>query len=557
MTSVPQLVECVPNFSEGRDKKVIKALSEAISNTPGCSLLDVDPGESTNRTVITFVGSPKAVVEGALASARVAAQMIDMTKHKGAHPRNGAMDVVPFVPVSGVDMKQCIELANEFASRLAKEMSLPSFLYEEAAVKGTHRVQLLQLRSGEYEALSEKLKQKEWEPDYGPKEFVPKWGISQVGARKFLIAYNVNVLGTKEQAHKFALNIREQGRGPTQPGKFKKVKSIGWWVDEYKMAQVSINLEDFKVTSMHDVFEEVKKEAEEMDIAICGSEIVGLVPLEALLMAADFYIKKEKLFILEDHQKVALAMQRLGLSAVKPFNPKTRIIEYMCKKDAKDLADVSVRDFIHSVAARTPAPGGGSVSAIAVSHGLALGQMMAWMSFGTVQWQQLDSTMRKLIPPLDKQVKASVPLIDEDTQAFNAVMKAFGLPKETKEQQTTRDKAIQAAYKLATEVPLSVMRLGSDKEVWTSLVVLSQVGNLNSQSDLEVGVKMLETGVWGASRNVKINLKNITDTTYVAKVKAEVEKMLEFVHANVTSCLKLLQEREETEEKKKASTNSS
>ena len=310
-----KIVECVPNFSEGRDAETIEAIARAIRDTPGCTLLDVDPGASTNRTVYTFVGDPDAVVEGALASARVARERIDMRSHKGEHPRFGAMDVCPFVPVSGVTMEECAALAKEFGRRAAGALDVPFFLYEEAA-EHDYRRKLPDIRDGEYEGLPEKLQDPRWAPDFGPAAFVPAWGATATGARKFLIAYNVNLLGTANQAHRIALNLREAGRGADEPGRLKDVKGMGWYVDEYNLAQVTVNLNDYAVTPLHVLFEEVKKDAAALNVGVAGSEIVGIVPLEAILMAADYYIAKENLFILDEDQKVRLAVERLGLNAV-------------------------------------------------------------------------------------------------------------------------------------------------------------------------------------------------------------------------------------------------
>ncbi|XP_039907807.1 formimidoyltransferase-cyclodeaminase [Simochromis diagramma] len=321
-----RLVECVPNFSEGRNKEVIDAISAAISSTPGCSLLDVDPGASTNRTVYTFVGSPEAVVEGALNAARQAFSLIDMRKHSGEHPRTGAMDVCPFIPVQNVSMDNCVQCANVFGQKLAEMLHVPVYLYGEAARTETRR-SLPSVRTGEYEALPEKLKRDEWAPDFGPTDFVPSWGATVTGARKFLIAYNVNLISTKEQAHRIALDIREQGRGKDQPGQLKKVQGIGWYLDEANLAQVSTNILDYEVTPLHAVYEEICRDAEDLNLPVVGSQIVGLIPLKALLDSADFYIQRERLFIIEEEHKVRLVISKLGLDSLGLFNPKERIIE--------------------------------------------------------------------------------------------------------------------------------------------------------------------------------------------------------------------------------------
>uniref|UniRef100_A0A8C5XBC7 Formimidoyltransferase-cyclodeaminase n=1 Tax=Microcebus murinus TaxID=30608 RepID=A0A8C5XBC7_MICMU len=358
-----QLVECVPNFSEGNSQEVIDAIAQAISQTPGCALLDVDAGPSTNRTVYTFVGPPDRVVEGALSAARVAARLIDMSRHRGEHPRMGALDVCPFVPVRGVGMDECVLCAEAFGQRLAEELHVPVFLYGEAA-RTTSRRSLPAIRAGEYEALPEKLKQAEWAPDFGPSSFVPSWGATATGARQFLIAFNVNLLSTKEQAHRIALNLREQGRGQDQPGRLKKLQAIGWHLDEKNLAQVSTNLLDFEVTGLHTVYEETCREAQELSLPVVGSQLVGLVPLKALLDAAAFYCDRENLFVLEEEHRVRLVVNRLGLDSLSPFHPEERVIEYLVpdRRPERSLVDKSLCAFIRDVGARTAVPGGGSVA---------------------------------------------------------------------------------------------------------------------------------------------------------------------------------------------------
>lgn len=507
-----QLVECVPNFSEGRDRQVIDAIADAVRATPGCTLLDVDPGQSTNRTVYTFVGGRAAVVEGALAAARVARERIDMRRHTGEHPRMGALDVCPFVPVSGVSMEDCVACAHEFGRRAAEELGIPIFLYEEAATQD-HRRTLAQIRAGQYEGLAEKLAKPEWKPDYGPAELVPSWGATAAGARFFLIAYNVNVLGTKEQAHRIALNVREQGRGAGEPGRLPKVKGIGWWVEEYGLAQVSMNLDDYRVTPPHAAFEACAEEAKKLKLAVAGSELVGLIPLQAILAAADYYVAREGLFILEERQKVRLAVERLGLSSVTPFEPGKRIIEYMIAEDeAEPLARNTVRGFVELVGSRTPAPGGGSVAALLAALGTGLGAMVGWMTYGKRKFEDEDAVMRRLIPPLDQAMRDLIPMIDADTGAFNDYLAALGLPKATAEEKAARQSAMQEGLKKAIEVPLRTMRLGDS--CWEAFLEMARHGNPASRSDLEVGARALEAGIWGAWRNVLINLPGIEDEAF-------------------------------------------
>jgi glutamate formiminotransferase/formiminotetrahydrofolate cyclodeaminase len=518
-----QLVECVPNFSEGRDRSVIDAIADAIRRTAGCTLLDVDPGASTNRTVYTLVGPPEAIVDGALAGARVARQRIDMRSQHGEHPRIGAMDVCPFVPVSGVTMSDCVRLANDFGARAAAELGIPVFLYGHAA-RADHRRTLQQIRAGEYEALAARIGRPEWKPDYGAAAFVAEWGATCVGARDFLIAYNVNVLGTKEQAHRIALDIREQGRGPGHPGRLKAVRAIGWWVEEYGLAQVSINLEDHHVTPPHAAFEACDEEARKLGLAVAGSELVGLIPKAAILAAAEHYIAKERLFILDERQKVRLAVERLGLSSVQPFASEKRIIEYMIPRgEDEPLVSMSVRAFVEVLGARTPAPGGGSASALTASMGAALGAMVGWLTYGKRKFEDKDAIMRRLIPPLHEAMQALLPLVDRDTRAFDAYLAAVGLPNETEAEKAARRAAMQAGLKAAVEVPLEVMRTAD--RCWEPMLEMAVHGNPASRSDVEVGAKLLEAGIWGAARNVAINLPQIEDEAFRKAALGEADSL--------------------------------
>jgi glutamate formiminotransferase/formiminotetrahydrofolate cyclodeaminase len=519
MPASRKIVECVPNFSEGRDRAVIDAIAEAVRATSGCTLLDVDPGESTNRTVFTFVGDPEAVVEGALAAARVAADRIDMREHTGAHPRMGAMDVCPFVPVSGVTMEDCVACAKEFGRRAADELGVPIYLYEAAATE-SHRTSLKQIRAGEYEGLADRIVRPEWKPDFGPAEFVPRWGATATGARFFLIAYNVNVLGTKQQAHRIALDLREQGRGPDEPGELQAVKGIGWYVEEYGLAQVSMNLDDYRVTPPHVAFEGCVERAKALDVAVAGSELVGLIPLEAMLQAADFYIERENLFILDERQKIRLVIERLGLNSVSRFDPDERIIEYMIDDETDGpLARLSVRRFIEAVGARSSAPGGGSAAAVIAALGAALGGMVGWLTYGYRKFEDLDGVMRANLPALDRTMKALIPMIDADTEAFGAYIEAMRLPQDTEEEQQARQRAMQQGLQRAVTVPLDTMRIADG--AWDAMHAIAEHGNLAARSDLEVGAKALETGIWGAYRNVLINLEDVEDEDFVRRVKEE------------------------------------
>ncbi len=507
-----KIVECVPNFSEGRDQATIEAIAAAIRGVAGCALLDVAPGASTNRTVYTFVGDPVAIIEGALAAARVAKARIDMREHTGEHPRFGALDVCPFIPVSGVSMADCVEIAGEFARRAAEELQVPFYLYEEAAT-ADYRRKLPDLRRGEYEGLPKKLADPQWKPDFGPAEFVPSWGATATGARKFLIAYNVNILGTSNQAHRIALNLREAGRGPDEPGRLQEVKGMGWYVDEYNLAQVSVNLTDYQTTPIHVLFEEVKKEAALLGVGVAGSEIVGVAPLQAILQAADYYINKENLFIIDEDQKVRLAVERLGLNSVAAFNPREKIIEYAVAEEPDEpLASLSLRAFIEEVSSRSSAPGGGSVSAALAAMGAGLGSMVAKLTQGVRKFEALEPIMRRIIPPLHEASRALIPLIDADTNAFNDYMEALGMPKGTAEEKLARSAKLQEGLKKAVRVPLETMRLGD--QAWDAMCEVARHGNPASKSDVQVGARSLETGIWGAYQNVLINLAGIKDEAF-------------------------------------------
>jgi glutamate formiminotransferase/formiminotetrahydrofolate cyclodeaminase len=514
-----KLVECVPNFSEGRERAVIEAIAEAVRATPGCTLLDIDAGASTNRTVYTFVGAPQAVVEGALAAALAARERIDMRCHKGEHPRLGALDVCPFVPVAGVSMDDCVACAREFGRRLAEALGVPVYLYEAAATRPQRR-SLKQIRAGEYEGLAERLQHEEWRPDFGPAAFVPQWGATVTGARDFLIAYNVNLLGTKEQAHRIALDLREQGRGPGEPGRLRAVKAIGWWVAEHGLAQVSMNLDDYSVTPPHRAFEAVVERARELKLAVAGSELVGLVPLQALLVAAEHYIREEDLFILDERQRVRLVVERLGLSSIAPFVPERRIIEYrIAEAGAEPLASMSVRGFVELLSSRSAAPGGGSASALCAAMGAGLGAMVGWMTYGRRKFEAKDGMMRTLIPPLHQAMLELVPLVDADSAAYDAYRAALGLPQASAEQREARERALQAGLERAVGVPLEAMRAGD--RAWDAMVEMARHGNLASRSDLEVGARCLEVGIWGAGRNVLTNLDAVQDEAFRSRARDE------------------------------------
>jgi len=534
-----KIIECVPNFSEGRDEEVINAIAEAIKKTTGCSLLDVDPGRSTNRTVYTFVGDPETIIDGAVAAARVAKERIDMRSHKGEHPRFGAMDVCPFIPVAGVTMQECAKVAKRFAKRAAEELGVPFYLYEEAA-EHDYRRKLPDVRRGEYEGLAERLKDSKWKPDFGSDEFVPTWGATATGARMFLIAYNVNLLATSNQAHRIALNLREAGRGPDAPGLLKDVKGMGWFVNEYNMAQVTVNLNNFEVTPIHTLFEEVKKEAKNLKVGVTGSEIIGIVPLKSLLMAADYYIAREDLFIYEEDQKINLAIDRLGLNSVSPFIPQERIIEYIVREDPNEpLAELSVRDFIEEIGSRSSAPGGGSASAAIAAVGVGLGAMVAKLTYGVRRFEDVQPHMADAIPQLHKLTRQLIPMIDADTSAFNEYMEGLRMPRGTDAEKQARTAKMQAGLQTAINVPLSTMRLGD--EAWTALLLVARHGNSASKSDTQVGAKSIETGIWGAYQNVLINMKDIKDEKYREKILSEAEIIMQRANRKCAEIIAILE----------------
>jgi len=536
-----KIVECVPNFSEGNNQKVIDAIAAAVRATPGATLLDVDPGQSTNRTVYTFVGDPDSVVEAALNAAKAAFPIIDMRHHKGEHPRMGALDVCPFIPIRGVTVAECVEISKRFGRRLAEEVGVPVFLYG-AAAKLDYRNTMPKIRAGEYEGLNEKLRKPEWEPDFGNADFVPSWGATVTGVRKFLIAYNVNMLATKEQAHRIALNLREKGRGPDQPGRLTAVQGIGWWLEEANIAQISLNLTDMDVTPMHVAYEEAVKDAKELGLAVTGSEVVGLVPLSAILEAAEFYMEREGLFVLEEDQKVHLAINRLGLSTLSPFYPKERIIEYcLPSSDSGLLVNKTVIEFVKSVGARTAAPGGGSVSALVGALGCGLGAMMGQLTYGKRQWETLDVKMRELIPPLHTGMMDIIDMVDKDTDAFNDYMAALRLPKSTHEEKLVRDEAMQVGLRTAVSVPLSLARRAN--LVWNPMLELAKCGNINCKSDLQVAARCVETAVQGAVHNILINLGEITDENFKNKMKNEAADEVKTATENRNNVLEILDKR--------------
>ncbi|XP_036362378.1 formimidoyltransferase-cyclodeaminase-like isoform X1 [Octopus sinensis] len=532
-----KIIECVPNFSEGSDQKIIDAISNAIAETNGCSLLDVDNGPSANRTVYTFVGSPEAVVEGALRASREAFKLIDLSQQHGEHPRIGSLDVCPFIPVRGATMDDCVKCSEEFADKLSKELNIPVYLYG-ASAKKPDRTLLANIRAGEYEGLQAKLKDPEWKPDYGPAAFVERWGATVTGARKYLIAFNVNLISTKEQAHRIALMVREQGR-KDRPHSLKKLQGIGWYLQENNLAQVSMNILDYEVTSLHTVFEEVKKCADGLKLPVVGSQIVGLIPLQAVLSAAEYYMKTEQLFVLDEDQKVSLVINRLGLNSLGPFNPKEKIIEFMLKDESNPLLDLKLSSFIESVGSRTAVPGGGSVAALCASLGVGLFKMVGLLTYGKKQFDEVDPIMRRLIPQLHEKILELKKYIDADSAAFNKYMAALKMPESSEKEKESKEKAKEESLANAIGVPMNLARIIS--EVWPLLQELSLYGNVNCLSDLQTGIRMLEAATWGANYNIKINLKNITDTDKQTKILEEIDGYQKLAEQETIKILSLME----------------
>ena len=529
-----KIVECVPNFSEGKDKAIINAISAAVESVEGAKLLDVDPGADFNRTVFTFVGEPKPVLEAAFQAAKVGTSLIDMTKHKGEHARMGALDVCPFIPIKGVNDKDCIELSKKFGKRMAEELGIPVFLYAKSAKK-PDRVKLPSIRKGEYEALEEKFKNQSFKPDFGKAEFVPKSGATATGCRDILIAYNINLdTNDKSIASKIAGKIRTSGvakkdkdgnkiigangKAERVPGKFKGVQAGGMMYNE-NIAQVSMNLLNFQRVNLHNVYEEVKKEAEKFNVEVTGSEIVGLVPKESLVLAGKFYSNKEGFKINDEEELVSLAIEKLGLSDLYSFKAEEKVIEYMVEEQGP-LASMKINVFISELASNSPAPGGGSVAALSGALGAALSSMVCNLTIGKDKYVDVQNEIKSVLVKSEKIRNRLTELIDEDTNAFNDVMKAFKMPKETDQQMKKRTNAIQDGYKVAANVPLDTAKTCT--EILDLALIVAKKGNQNSITDAAVSAIMAKAGVESAILNVKINLSSIKDEKFVKKVKSEI-----------------------------------
>ena len=553
-----RLIECVPNISEGRRPEIIDAVTSVVETVEGCRLLDVDPGKSTNRTVITFVGPPETIGEAAFRVIEKAAELIDMSKHAGEHPRMGATDVCPFVPISGVTMEDCIQIAHALGKRVGEELGIPGYHYESAA-HTPERKNLAYCRKGEYEGL-EKLSSDEFRPDFGPTAFndrAQKTGATAIGARDFLVAYNININSTSSRrANAIAFDIREAGRikreggkvsgkimkdangAPIrQPGTLKAVKGIGWYIEEYGIAQLSLNLTDINVTPTHFAFDEACSKAQDRGIRVTGSELVGLVPLKVMTDAADYFLRKQQRSTgVSESEKIKIAIKSLGLDDLAPFNPDERIIEYLIGGlGSFPLLEKNLREFSDETASESPAPGGGSIAAYSGALGTALSTMVANLSANKRGWDDRWEEFSNWADKGQNFHTRLLELVDADTAAFNGIMDAYGLPKSTEDQKVTRDHAIQAATKHAIEIPMQVAEIAHDAlEVAEAM---ADFGNPNSITDAGVGAMCLRTAVLGAILNARVNTSDLNDKAYVVAVLSRCEELVSSVTSREAAVL--------------------
>ncbi len=532
-----QLIECVPNFSEGLDLSIIKQITNEIESVEGVSLLNVDPGKATNRTVVTFVGNPESVVNAAFLAIKKANELIDMSKHKGEHPRMGATDVCPFIPITGITMEETAGYAKQLGARVGKELNIAVYLYE-AAQPNKSRNNLSIIRGGEYEGFFKKIKLPEWKPDFGPAEHSVKSGSTVIGARDFLVAYNVNLNTTStRRANSIAFDVREAGRVKREgnsvtgkivtdekgnpvniPGSLKSVKAIGWYIEEYGIAQISMNLTNINITPVHIAFDEVCKKANERGIRVTGSELVGLVPLKSMLDAGKYFLEKQNRSTgVSEKELIKIAVKSLGLDELSPFKPEERIIEYLLKNNSqKHLIELNLSEFADETASESPAPGGGSISAYIGALGISLGTMVANLSSHKPGWDHRWKEFSEWAEKGQLIKNELLKLVDEDTNAFNKIMTAFGLPKSTDEEKKSRTDAIQYATKYASEVPFKVMELCfNSMEV---IKAMAETGNPNSVTDAGVGVLCARSAVMGAFLNVKINVSGLSDKAFAEQL---------------------------------------
>ncbi len=541
-----KLIECVPNFSEGRDMAIIKQITKEIEAVEGVKLLDVDPGAATNRTVVTMVGAPEEVLEAAFRAVKKASEIIDMSKHKGEHPRMGATDVCPLVPVANISMEETVEYARKLAKRMGEELQIPIYCYENAAFTEFRR-NLANCRSGEYEALPEKLTNLDWKPDFGPAEFNARAGATAVGARDFLVAFNFNLNTTStRRANAIAFDVRERGRAKREgdplkgkivkdengnpvmiPGSLKATKAIGWFIEEYGVAQISMNLTNINITSVHKAFDEVSEKARARGVRVTGSELVGLIPLKAMLDAGKYFLtKQQRSHGISEDELIKIAVKSMGLDELKAFNPKEKIIEYMIADESSNrLINMSLKEFANETASESPAPGGGSISAYIGALGVSLGTMVANLSSHKRGWDERWEEFSEWAVRGQHIKDELLRMVDEDTIAFNKIMDAFGLPKGSEEEKKNRKKAIEDASKYAIEIPFNVMKLAYDS--FEVIQAMAEIGNPNSVSDAGVGALCARSAVMGAYLNVKINASGLDDKAFVEEKLAkgaEIEK---------------------------------
>ncbi len=563
--AMKKIIECVPNFSEGRNPEIIKQITDAIESVKEIRLLDVDPGKATNRTVVTFVGEPDDVVEAAFRGIKKALEVIDMKHHSGEHPRFGATDVCPLVPVANVTMDEAVEYARQLAKRVGEELEIPVFCYEFAAFN-EERKSLANCRSGEYEALKERITSERWKPDFGASEWnekVAKSGATAIGARNFLVAYNVNLNTTStRRANAIAFDVREAGRVVREgdsltgkiatdekgeplriPGTLKKTRAIGWFIEEYGIAQISMNLTDISVTPVHVAFDEVCEKARERGVRVTGSELVGLIPLKAMLDAGKYFLRKQNRSTgISDEEIIKIAVKSLGLDELYPFDPKKKIVEYMIEdQSGKKLVDFSLRQFINETASESPAPGGGSISAFVGALGAALGTMVANLSSHKRGWDDRWEEFSNWAEKGKYYHNALLNSVDEDTEAFNQIMAAFALPKSSPQEISDRKAAIQLATKHAIEIPLKVMRLAT--ESMEMIHAIAEIGNPNSVSDAGVGALCARTAVEGAFLNVRINAVGFHDADFLKKTMEKAESWLAEAKKSETEILKIVNQK--------------
>ncbi len=544
-----KIIECVPNFSEGRDKAILDQIATAVEQVEGVKLLNVDPGKGTNRTVFTFVGDETTVVEGAFQAIKKATELIDMRKHSGAHPRFGATDVCPFIPIANASMEDCIACAKKLGERVGKELAIPVYLYEYAA-SAPHRKNLANVRAGEYEGIAQKITQTDWKPDFGPAELNAKSGNIAIGARDFLIAYNVNLNTTStRRANSVAFDVREQGRKVknekdeevVQPGACKAVKGIGWFIPEYGVAQVSMNLTNIRETPVHIAFDECVKSAFNRGMRVTGSELIGLIPLQSMLEAGRYFLTKQQRSTgVSETELIHIAIKSMGLDELTPFDPQKRIIEYMLNDtDAAPLVSMNLRQFADETASESPAPGGGSIAAYIGTLGISLGTMVANLSSHKKGWDERWREFSDYADTGQKIKEELLKLVDEDTHAFNEIMNAFSLPKSSDEEKSIRKAAIQSATKNAIEVPLKVMQLSLQS--FEVIKAMAEIGNPNSVSDAGVGALCARSAVYGAWLNVKINASGYEDKVYVQQVLQQGETMLNEAIAKEKEVLQIVE----------------